>query len=137
MLAVWQDWGLPEILREAWEKGVVLTGISAGAICWFEAGVTDSWEQKLFPLECLGFLPGGCCPHYDAEADRRPALHELLTKENFPPTLALEDDVAAHFQGKQLLRVVSSRPAAGAFRAEFKGNRIVESALPIEHLQTV
>jgi peptidase E len=71
MLVVWRDWGLPELLREAWEKGIVLTGVSAGAICWFEQGVTDSWAGELRPFDCLGFLPGSCCPHYDGEGNRR------------------------------------------------------------------
>jgi dipeptidase E len=68
LLAVWRDWGVTEILREAWESGIVLTGVSAGAICWFEQGLTDSFSDGLRPLDCLGFLPGSCCPHYDGEA---------------------------------------------------------------------
>jgi peptidase E len=58
MLAVWRDWGLPRILAEAWRRGIVLTGVSAGAICWFDVGVTDSWADRLAPLDCLGMLPG-------------------------------------------------------------------------------
>jgi dipeptidase E len=135
MLAVWREWGLPEFLREAWESGVILAGISAGAICWFEAGITDSWERKLFPLDCLGFLPGGCCPHYDTESDRRPTLHELVSQANFPPTLALEDGVAAHFQGTELIRVVSSHPKAKAFRVQFDNDEAAETPLPVERLQ--
>jgi dipeptidase E len=78
MLAVWREWGVPEILREAWESGIVLAGISAGAICWFEQGLTDSWADRLRPLDCLGFLPGSCCSHYDSEPKRRPSYHQLL-----------------------------------------------------------
>ena len=75
LLAVWRDWGVTEILREAWEAGVVLTGVSAGAICWFEQGLTDSFSDELRPLDCLGFLPGSCCPHYDPST-RVPGLAE-------------------------------------------------------------
>ncbi|HSK30520.1 MAG TPA: peptidase E [Candidatus Limnocylindria bacterium] len=78
LLAVWRDWGVIEILREAWESGVVLTGVSAGAICWFEQGLTDSFSAGFRPLDCLGFLPGSCCPHFDGEAQRRPSFHKLL-----------------------------------------------------------
>lgn len=74
LLAVWRDWGVPEILHEAWKAGVVLAGVSAGAICWFEQGLTDSFADGLRPLEGLGFLPGSCCPHYDGEPQRRPSI---------------------------------------------------------------
>ena len=69
MLAVWGEWQLPKFLRQAWKSGTVLAGISAGAICWFEAGVTDSWAGRLAPLRCLGWLPDTCCPHYDGEKE--------------------------------------------------------------------
>jgi peptidase E len=70
MLAVWRDWEMPELLRRAWEAGTVLAGVSAGAICWFETGLTDSSGTGLYPLTGLGFLAGACCPHYDGEAER-------------------------------------------------------------------
>jgi peptidase E len=72
MLAVWREWGLDAVLREAWRKGIVLAGVSAGAICWFDRGVTDSWADRLMPLDGLGFLADTCCPHYDSEVERRP-----------------------------------------------------------------
>jgi len=72
MLAVWRDWGLDRYLRIAWEHGVVLGGGSAGSICWFDYGVTDSVAGPLTALPCLGFLPGSNCPHYDSERERRP-----------------------------------------------------------------
>jgi peptidase E len=132
MLAVWRDWGIDEVLREAWCEGVVLTGISAGAICWFESGLTDSWAERLNPLRCLGFLPDACCPHYDGEPERRPALHEAVTNGSLPATLALEDWTAAHFVGTELLRIVSSRQNAKGYRVERKGKTVVETALPAE-----
>ena len=73
MIALWRDWGVPDLLREAWQSGVILTGVSAGAICWFEQGLTDSFSDGLGPLGCLGFLSGSCCPHYDGEPQRRRA----------------------------------------------------------------
>ena len=78
MLAVWREWGVPALLKEASGRGIVLGGQSAGAICWFEQGITDSWADRLRPLDCMGFLPGSCCPHYDGEVERRPAYHAYL-----------------------------------------------------------
>ena len=78
MLAIWRVHGFDAILREAWESGVVLFGASAGMICWFEAGVTDSFGPRLAGMECLGFLPGSACPHYDGEERRRPVYQELI-----------------------------------------------------------
>ena len=67
MLAVWKDWGLDKILRTAYRNGVVMSGVSAGAICWFQQGVTDSWSSDLKIMSCLNFVKGTCCPHYDEE----------------------------------------------------------------------
>ena len=91
MLAVWREWGLPEVLKRAYDSGIVLGGQSAGAICWFEQGVTDSWADRLRPLDCLGFLSGSCCPHYDGEAERRPAYHTLMQSGQVKPGYAIED----------------------------------------------
>jgi len=135
MLAVWREWQLPQILREAWNAGVVLSGISAGAICWFEMGVTDSWAGRLAPLPCLGWLPGGCCPHYDGEKERRPAVHEFVAKGSIPKTLALEDGAAAHFVGRKLVRIVTSRPAAGAYSVQRQGREAAETPLPVTMLR--
>jgi peptidase E len=134
MLAVWRDWGLPDILREAWETGIVLAGISAGAICWFDVGITDSWAGLLTPISCLGFLPGTCCPHYDGETERRPALHDLILRRAVPTALALEDGAAAHFVGTELLRVVTSRPEARAYRVQLQEDRSTETVIPVEQL---
>jgi dipeptidase E len=135
MLAVWSDWQLPKYLREAWNAGTVLSGISAGAICWFEAGVTDSWAGNLAPLPCLGWLPHACCPHYDGEKDRRPAVHEFVAKGVIPKTLALDDGAAAHFVGRKLLRIVTSRPKAGAYLVHRKSRQAVELPLPVTKLR--
>jgi dipeptidase E len=74
MLAVWRDWGLPSLLLKAAESGTILAGISAGAICWFEHGTTDSMANILRAMPCLGFLSGSCCPHYSEELERRPTF---------------------------------------------------------------
>ena len=84
--------------QRRYESGIVLGGQSAGAICWFEQGVTDSWADRLRPLDCMGLLPGSCCPHYDGEVERRPAYHALMRSGEIKPGYAIEDGVAAHFR---------------------------------------
>ena len=134
MLAVWREWQLPRILHQAWKSGIVLAGISAGAICWFQAGVTDSWAGHLAPLPCLGFLPDACCPHYDGEKERRPALHKFLARRALPRTLALDDGAAAHFIGRKLLRVVVSRPGALGYTVQSRNGKVAELPLPVMSL---
>jgi dipeptidase E len=129
MLAVWKEWGLPEILREASASGVVMAGVSAGAICWFEQGVTDSWADRLRPLTCLGWLSGSCCPHYDGESERRPAYHTLLSEGQITPGYAIEDGVAAHFKNGELAAVVSKREGARAYRVSLSDGRVQEKPL--------
>jgi dipeptidase E len=126
-LAVWRVHGFDEILREAWEAGIVLTGWSAGMICWFEAGVTDSFGPQLEGMrDGLGFLPGSACPHYDGEAERRP-MYTRLVREGFPPGLAADDCVALRFDGTELAEVVSAREGAGAYRVSPEGEEPIEA----------
>jgi peptidase E len=115
MLAVWRLHGFDRILREAWEAGVVLAGVSAGMICWFEAGVTDSFGPQLEGMrDGLGFLPGSACPHYDGEERRRPVYTELVAN-GFPPGIALDDGVAAHYRGTELVELLASTPTGRGY----------------------
>jgi dipeptidase E len=126
MLAVWRLHGVDEALREAWERGTVLAGWSAGANCWFEASTTDSFGP-IGPLyDGLGFLSGSFCPHYDGEAERRPTYHGLVA-EGFPGGFAADDNVALHFAGSDLAEVVSGRPEAGAYRVELEDGAVRET----------
>ena len=120
--------GFDEILREAWQQGVLLTGWSAGMICWFEHGVTDSFGPQLAPMECLGLLPGSACPHYDGEERRRP-VYTRLVAEGLPPGVAADDDVALRYVGTELREVVTSREGAAAYRVEPVGERVLETSL--------
>ncbi|MBN1812969.1 MAG: peptidase E [Anaerolineae bacterium] len=115
LLSLWREWDLDEILREAWEQGVVLAGLSAGGMCWFEQGLTDSVPGQLGTLDCLGFLPGSFCPHYDGEVERSTAYHRLISAGNILPGYGVEDGAALHFVGTELKRVVSSRLNARAY----------------------
>lgn len=115
MLAVWRTHGVDELLREAWESGVILTGTSAGANCWFEASVTDSFGP-LGPLrDGLGFLEGSYCPHYDSEPGRRPTF-EALVASGFPEGYAADDAAALHFVGTELHEVVAPDAGSRAYR---------------------
>jgi len=128
MLAIWRVHGVDRLLREAWEAGIVLAGSSAGSICWFEAGVTDSFREELDGLDCLGFLPGSNCPHYDGEAARRPAFHRLVAA-GFPAGFAADDFVGLRFTGTELAEVVASRPDASAYRVELVNGAVTEQRL--------
>jgi len=116
MLAVWRVHGFDRILREAWEAGIVLAGWSAGMICWFEAGVTDSFGPQLAGMpDGLGFLPGSACPHYHGEERRQPVYTELV-RNGFPPGIALDDAAAARYAGTEFVEVVVSNADARAYR---------------------
>jgi dipeptidase E len=121
MLAVWRVHGFDRILREAWEAGVLLFGWSAGMICWFEAGVTDSFGPQLDGMrDGLGFLAGSACPHYDGEQLRRPRYRELVA-EGFPKGIAADDGVGLHYVGTELREVVTCRPGSAAYRVSREG----------------
>ena len=135
LLAIWRDWGVTEILREAWEAGIVLTGVSAGAICWFDQGLTDSFSDGLRPLECLGFLPGSCCPHYDGEAQRRPSYHRLLASGEISAGVAIEDWTGVHFKGGEIHRVIASKRGAQAYSMRAVHGSVQEVPLPGEFIE--
>ena len=134
MLAVWRDWGLDAHLRAAWDRGVVLGGVSAGANCWFEHCVTDSIAGPLTPLPCLGWLAGSFCPHYDSEPLRRPSFRRFVARGTLPDGVAADDGAALHYVGERLARAVSSLPRARGWRVRKSGRRAVETALPTRYL---
>jgi peptidase E len=130
LLAVWRQHGLDVIMREAWERGVLLSGVSAGGLCWFQAGITDSFGKPLQPLhDGLGFLSGSFCPHYDGETDRRPIYQRLVGDGTIAPGLAADDGVALVYAGTTLTGAVSSRPNARAWRVERTSDGARESEI--------
>ncbi len=112
LIALWREWGLDQALRKAYDRGTVLSGISAGMICWFEQGLTDSYGGPLEPLSCLGWLKGSACPHLDGEAERRPTYTRLIQSSRMLPGLALDDGSVALYRNEQLVECFSSRPHA-------------------------
>ena len=130
LLAVWRAHGVDEAMREAWENGVILTGGSAGSLCWYECGTTDSFDlNELKPLhDGLGFLPGSHCPHYDGEPGRRPLYHSLIAS-GFPAGIAIDDDAAVRYDGTEINEVVGARAGATAYRVENIDGEVVETPI--------
>ncbi len=136
LLAVWRAHGLDVILRSAWERGIVLCGISAGMNCWFEASVTDSFGPELAPLrDGLGLITGSACPHYDGEPGRRPTYRRLVADGQLPAGYAADDGAALVFEDGALTEVVSSRAQARAYRVQAEpGGDVLERAVPVRYL---
>ena len=135
LLLIWNELGLPDLLRQALREGTILCGISAGANCWFDGSVTDSmgsmqdaWDGRFQALGGLGFLSGSFCPHYDGEAQRRSKHHRLgARKGTLPPGWAADDGCALHFVDRALDKVIASRPGARAYRVELHDGEAVET----------
>ena len=132
MLGVWRAHGVDAILREAWERGVVLCGLSAGSLCWFAEAVTG-FHGKPRPVEGLGLLPFSNCVHYEPKSSRRRAYHDFI-RAGMRPGYAAEDGAALHFVGTELSRVVASRPAARGYRLDAVGERVVEMRIATAYL---
>lgn len=135
LLAVWRAHGIDSILREAWERGIVIAGLCAGAMCWFEGGISASFGHELIPLEeGLGFIEGSFCPHYDADPRRR-AAYQGAVQNGFRAGFGVDDGAALVFRGAELSEIVSSRPEAGAHRIERDTDGgVAERALEVRFL---
>jgi dipeptidase E len=131
MLQIWRVHGVDKALKRAWEGGVLLAGWSAGANCWFDASLTDSFGPNLDPLkDGLRFLPGSFCPHYDSESLRRPRYEEVVGTGALPDGFAADDGVGVLFNGHQLEEVVAALPGQHAYRVERKkGNAVAETQI--------
>ena len=133
MLVRWHDCGLDGLLERAWENGVILAGISAGSMCWFEIGITAT-AGTFTVMEGLGFLPGSHCPHYDSAAPRRQAYRRMLLDQHITEGIAVDDGVALHYVGTELNCAVSSRPTARAYRVRREGGEIAEEVIAPRYL---
>ncbi len=111
MLVLWKEWGLDKLLEKAYREGIILAGLSAGAICWFKEGITDPKNGELYSINGLGFLSGSICPHYDGESKRRPAYHKLVKEQQVSTGYAVEDSVALHFINEALVSSVRQKTA--------------------------
>jgi len=119
LLAMWRLHGVDAAMRGAWEAGVVLTGVSAGSICWHVGGTTDSFGPELRPVtDGLGLLPYANGVHYDSEEQRRPLLHRLVADRTLPTAYATDDGVGLHYRGTELVEALTELPGKGAYRVE-------------------
>ena len=129
MLAVFREWDLDKMLIDAYKKGKILAGVSAGAICWFNQGITDSWAHGLQVLDCMDILDGVCCPHYDGEANRSPSVERFLKNKDIEHCLCIEDGAAVHYQNETLKTAVSFYKDKNAYNVKYD-NRLIEEPLP-------
>ena len=137
-LAVWREWGIDGLLKQASSEGIVLAGMSAGAMCWFEYALTDSyWEPGYRPLPGLGLLPGACRVHYTDAPDQRNRLHAAIAAGAVPSTLAINDHAAVLFSGTTVERVVSWRVGSTAYDVSMKDGQVREDAYPSESIAPI
>lgn len=132
--AIWHAQGIDVLLRRAWDQGIVLGGASAGSLCWFEEGTTDSRPQVLSIVKCLGFIPGSHSPHYDAEPGRRPLYQKLIASGEMKPGYACDNDAGIYFEGTDVKRVVSTRPTAKVYYVSMVNGQINERVLEPDHI---
>ena len=128
MLAVWKDWNLDKLLKEAYEKGVVMSGVSAGANCWFERAVVDSWEEDLRVIDCMGFIKGICCPHYDEEPQRRPAVKTFLEDGIIDSCYSVEGNCALHIKDDDEYLSVDFGKEKNAYIVSIDDGKVKEAA---------
>ena len=137
LLAVWRVHGVDQAAKDAWERGVVLGGVSAGSICWHVGGPTDSFGPKLETVtNSLGLLPWGNGVHYDSESQRRPLLQSLVANETLPMSYATDDHAGIIYEGIDPVEIVldSADAKARAYRVEKVNGEVVETTLPVGKL---
>lgn len=128
MLALWREWGVDEVLRQAYEKGIILAGLSAGMICWFEKGITDS-VKPLGVVSGLGFLSGTGCPHYDTEPERQDVFKQAVATGQVPSGYALYDDTGVHFVDGVLHKAVKTKTGKKVKFIDVDSERTIETYL--------
>ena len=133
LLVLWKEWGLDLIIKKAYRRGTILSGLSAGSICWFEEGLTNSVPNQLNKLDCLGILQGSNCPHFDGQPERQSIYKEKIESGEMKGGIACDDGVGLHFINEKLERIVSSQENKHAFQYEMK-ETLTEKVLEPEHL---
>ena len=133
MLAIWNEWGMGHLLNDAYNEGVIMSGVSAGAICWFTNGITDSWQDKLRILPCLDFISGTCCPHYDEEPSRIPYVKKILVEQKVSNCISIEGGSAMHYIDGMPFRNISFKNKKNTYNVFLANNVLVEK--PFEKIQ--
>ena len=129
IIDTWKKFGVDKIMKKAWESGIILTGMSAGAICWFDDGITNPSPGVLTRLPCLGLLNGSFCPHYDDRAELKSAFHKLILEGVIEEGFGVEDGAAVHFAGNVPIRVITSRPGVTAYKVRKVRNKITDTPM--------
>lgn len=132
--AIWKAQGIDVVLREAWNRGIVLGGASAGSLCWFDEGTTDSRPKALSIVKCMGFIPGSHSPHYDAEPGRRPLYHKLIGSGEMKPGYACDNDAGLYFEDTTVKRVVATREGAKCYYVSATNGVVSEKVLEPEQI---
>jgi len=134
MMAIWNAQGVDVILKKAWDQGIVLAGGSAGSLCWFEEGTTDSRPKQLSKVNGLGFIKGSHCPHYDAEPGRRPLYHQYIKDGVLKPGYAVDNNAAIYFEDNEVRKVIALDDNSNAYFVSLKNGEVVEERLRNEVL---
>ena len=129
MLAVWKEWKLNIILQNAYEKGVVMSGVSAGAICWFEKGITDSFAETLNIIDCLGLVEGISCPHFDEEREREPYVNDVIQKGIIESCICIEGNCALHIKNDFEYFPIDFGNGKKCFRVSKEKNKLNKKAV--------
>ncbi len=132
MLAIWKAHGIDASLRKAYEKGILMTGASAGSLCWFQSGTTDSRPKDLSQIECMGWLKGSHCPHYNVEEFRRPVYQDLIKKGVLPPGYACDNLSGVYFENEKMVKCVSFQEKARSYYVDLVNGSVSEKELPFE-----
>jgi dipeptidase E len=132
--AIWKAQGIDLVLRQAWDRGIVLGGASAGSLCWFEEGTTDSRPKVLTTVQCLGFLKGSHSPHYDREVDRRPLYQKLIGSGQMKAGYACDNDAGIYFEDNEVKRVVSTRAEAKVYYVSVVNGKVSERVMEPERI---
>ena len=128
MLAVWREWGLDKILKKAYLNGTVMSGVSAGAICWFQNGITDSWASSLKMMPCLNFIKGTCCPHYDEEPERKPTVKNFLLRNKVKNVYAVDGGAALHIKDEKIFKSIIFKKNKSSYLVDVKKKNINEKS---------
>ena len=134
MMAIWNAQGVDVILKKAWDQGIVLAGGSAGSLCWFEEGTTDSRPKQLSKVNGLGFIKGSHCPHYDAEPGRRPLYHQYIKDGVLKPGYAVDNNASIYFEDNEVRKVIALDDNSNAYFVSLKNGEVVEERLRNEVL---
>ena len=132
--AIWKAQGIDVVLKQAWDRGIVLGGASAGSLCWFEEGTTDSRPKELSTVQGLGFIKGSHSPHYDREPGRRPLYQKLIGAGQMKPGYACDNDAGIYFEDNVVKRVVSTRPDAKVYYVSVVAGKVVEKVMEPERI---